>query len=294
MTCFDVSGLRAGSAALAAAGLIFAAGHAAAQPIADDDPALVAFATEVVDFSPAPGLADSVSDPDAALGAPDSGSTGSPDFTPVGLVSLGDPATGVSAGSITLGFDQAITNGTGADFAVFENAGSFTPGEVFAELAFVEVSTNGTDFARFPTESSTTFPDPAGPALPTDLVLDFSGNQDFATVPLSNTLTGFAGIDPAFSGTPFDLEALVADALVLSGVVDLDEINFVRLVDIPGDGRDVDSLGNPIFDAFSPGNATGGFDLDAVGVINQVPEPGAGLLLAAAGLVAGRRRRGSA
>ena len=61
-----------------------------------------------------------------------------------------------------------------------------------------------------------------------------------------------------------------------------DSINFVRLVDIVGDGRTTDSNGNPIFDAFSPNNATGGFDLDAVGVLNAVPEPTTAALLSLA------------
>lgn len=267
---------------------------ASAQAIDATDSRLVGFATSVADYSPATpdSLAAEVSSPSAALGAPDSGSTGAPDFLPVGLVSLGDAPAGTVSGSITLGFNQAITNGSGADFAVFENASDFTAfgSGIFAELAFVEVSTDGNSFARFATSSLTTFPDPAGVALDTDLQLDFSGNQDFATLPNRALVSGFAGADPAFSGTLFDLSALSSAAEVLTGQVNLDLINFVRLVDIVGDGRSVDSSGNPIFDAFSPSNSTGGFDLDAVGVLNTVPEPTTAALLTLAGLGLLRRR----
>lgn len=268
---------------------------ASAQPIAADDSRLAGFATSVAEFSPSTpdSLSPEVSSPSAALGAPDSGSTGAPDFLPVGLVSLGDAPVGTASGSITLGFDQAITNGAGADFAIFENASDFTNfgSGIFAELAFVEVSTDGNTFARFATSSLTTFPDPNGNALDTDLQLDFSGNQDFATLPSRSLVSGFAGADPAFNGTLFDLSALSSVAEVLAGTVDLDLINFVRLIDIAGDGRTTDSNGNPIFDAFSPNNATGGFDLDAVGVLNAVPEPTTAALLSLAGLSLLRRRR---
>ena len=268
---------------------------ASAQPIDAADSRLVGFATTVVDFSPSTpdNLAAAVSSPAAALGAPDAGSTGDPDFLPVGLVSLGDAPEGTPSGTITLGFDAAITNGTGVDFAVFENASDFSAfgSGIFAELAFVEVSTDGSTFARFATSSQTTFPDPSGLSLATDLMLDFSGGQDFATLPSRGLVSGFAGADPAFSGTLFDLSALSSTAEVLAGTVDLDLINFVRLVDIAGDGRTEDSFNNPIYDAFSPNNATGGFDLDAIGVLNTVPEPTTAALLSLAGLSLLRRRR---
>ena len=61
------------------------------------------------------------------------------------ITSLGD------GGQITLTFDQPIADGPGFDLAVFENSFSDT----FLELAFVEVSTNGSDFVRFPAVSLT-------------------------------------------------------------------------------------------------------------------------------------------
>ena len=75
--------------------------------------------------------------------------------------------------------------------------------------------------------------------------------------------------------------------------VDLDEINYVRLVDIVGDGSVLDSTGTPIYDAY-PTHGTPGFDLSGIGVINAVPEPA--VFAAAAGLLSvfvciSRRRR---
>lgn len=59
-------------------------------------------------------------------------------------------------------------------------------------------------------------------------------------------------------------------------MVDLNEINFVRIVDIPGNGAFLDSENRPIFDPWPTTPADrGGFDLEAVGIINgePVPEP---------------------
>jgi hypothetical protein len=54
-----------------------------------------------------------------------------------------------------------------------------------------------------------------------------------------------------------------------------------------------DSQGNMVNDPWPTPYSSSGFDLDAVGVINQlVPEPGAApLMMAAAGLLASVRRR---
>ena len=45
-------------------------------------------------------------------------------------------------------------------------------------------------------------------------------------------------------GTPFDLSDLLSDPLVLSGAVDLNNIQYVKLVDIPGNGSFLDSQGH--------------------------------------------------
>lgn len=151
------------------------------------------------------------------------------------IVSLGN------GGSITLTFEQPIRDGDGNDFAVFENSISDT----FLELAWVEVSSNGTDFYRFPNYSYT--PAKVGP---------------FGAVDPTN-LYGLAGKYRQGNGTPFDLSELTGVASL-----DLNSIAYVRIVDIVGNGNERDSLGNPIYDPYKT-TGSAGFDLDAIGVIHQ-------------------------
>ncbi len=183
---------------------------------------------------------------------------------------LGDTLTVVSlgdGGSMTLEFDIAIPDGPGDDFAVFEN--SFydnVSGDLFAELAFVEVSSNGIDFARLETETLNASPVGTGGTLSPTLYL------------------GFAGLDEEGQGTGFDLSELLGHPLETSGLLDLQDIRFVRLVDVVGDGSTFDDFGQPIYDPYPTPFASGGFDLDGIGVIHA-PEPGQSLLLTA-GLLA--------
>lgn len=229
-----------------------------------------AWATGVVDYSPAPGVAAGFTNPLAAIGE----ANGT-------LVSLGDLdatqiADGVAPGSITLSFSTRIYDGPGADFAVFENAGTFfTDPYVFAELAYVEVSSNGVDFARFPSHSLNIEPDDNGVLDPNELDVVFG--RDFAAADSTN-IYNLAGVHPTGIGTPFNLSELVGDPLVVGGTVDLSSIRYVRLVDIPGNGAFLDSFGNPIVDTWLT-TGPAGFDLDAVGAINTVPEPMTGMLL---------------
>jgi hypothetical protein len=168
-------------------------------------------------------------------------------------------------GQVTLTFGQAITDGDGWDFAVFENGFSDT----FLELAFVEVSSDGTNFVRFANDSKT--PGPVG---------------GFGSVDPTN-ITGLAGKYRQGYGTPFDLAEL-------GGIAGLDitRITHVRILDIVGDGTYLDSSGDIIYDLY-PTTGSAGFDLDAIGVIHQVPEPASVTLLLAgvAGMLSRRRRR---
>src|SRR5207237_3387744 len=117
-------------------------------------------------------------------------------------------------------------------FAVFENGFAFgTPNGLFAEYAYVEVSTNGIDFVRFDGISTNTGP--------------VTGSGAFAGFDVSNVYN-LAGKNAAGFGTPFDLATLAAKPAVTSGLVNLQNILFVRLVDVPGNGSFLDSLGNPI------------------------------------------------
>ncbi|MBI3178799.1 MAG: hypothetical protein HYZ27_04020 [Deltaproteobacteria bacterium] len=153
-------------------------------------------------------------------------------------------------GSATFILDLAATDGPGPDLAVFENA---TP-PTFHEFAFIEVSSDGTNFARLPARTNI-----AGPVGPYDMT-DASG------------LEGLAGAYPLGIGTPFDLAALRFEPAVTGGLVDLGAIRFVRIVDIVGDGRALDAFGAPIFDP-TPTIGSAGFDLDGIGVLaHDAPE----------------------
>ena len=257
-----------------------------------DPSAISAWGTTVVDYSPTSEVdPNGFADPTKALG-PANASFTNPDT--VSLGDLIDPNGGGEApGSITIGFQATIVNGTGADFAVFENAFDFTfdpnadPDVVFAELAFVEVSSNGTDFVRFPSASLNVEPgdDPNNPG--NELFVPFG--RDFAGVNTTN-INNLAGVNLTGSGTPFDLSDLTGDPLVTGGAVDLDSIKFVRLIDIPGDGTFTDSAGNPILDAWHT-TGSGGLDLDAIGAINKIPEPSSIVLLGGLLALLGLNRR---
>ena len=214
-------------------------------------------------------------------------------------VSLGDLDSAAilgetAPGSIVVSFQATIVDGPGADFAVFENAGAFFDSHdvdfIFAELAFVEVSSNGSDFARFPATSLNIEVDPNTPDPNHDQIHTPFG-RDFAGINTTN-VNNLAGVHPMLTGTPFDLSDLATHTLVTQGTVDLNGIQFIRFVDIPGEGSFTDSLENPILDAWKTVES-GGFDLDAVGAINAVPEP-TSLLLASLALLGsasrGRRR----
>ena len=164
---------------------------------------------------------------------------GSPDSR---VISLGD------SGVITLTFPHRIQNGVGPDFAVFENSFNST----YLELAFVEVSSDGIRFIRFPSTSLT----------PTVLQLGNDAIMEAAKI------DNLAGKYKAGFGTPFDLE-LLKD----SSNLDLQNIKFVRLIDAVGSINPIygtrDSKGNLINDPFPTPYPSAGFDLDAVGVINS-------------------------
>lgn len=164
---------------------------------------------------------------------------GSPDAR---VVSLGD------SGVITLTFPHRIQNGVGPDFAVFENSFNST----YLELAFVEVSSDGNHFIRFPSTSLT----PTVIQLGNDAIME------------ATKIDNLAGKYKAGFGTPFDLE-LLKD----SSDLDLQNIKFVRLIDVIGSINPIygtkDNKGNLINDPFPTPYPSSGFDLDAVGVINS-------------------------
>lgn len=148
-----------------------------------------------------------------------------------------------NGGRITMVFPHPVKDGDGADFAVFENSFSHR----FLELAFVEISSDGVNFFRFPSVSNT--PGRVGPFAPDSMD--------------PTKIHNLAGKYKGGFGTPFDL-ADIGD----SPLLDKQRVRFVRIVDIIGDGGTPDSRGMPIYDPF-PTEGSGGFDLDAVGVIHQ-------------------------
>ncbi|MDJ0745530.1 MAG: calcium-binding protein [Xenococcaceae cyanobacterium MO_167.B27] len=228
------------------------------------NPIFVGFATGVEDYSPAPGVVADFSDPNKATGAV---TAEFDDVVSLGELSQEQIDAGVAPGQITLTFDLTIANGKGSDFAVFENGFDFGEG-TFAELAYVEVSTDGSNFARFPSISLTPEPVDSFGVVDSTEIFNLAGkhlNNAFVD-DTTGELTGDS------FGTPFDLEDLSGDPLVTSGLVDLNDINFVRLIDIPGSGDFLDAEGNPIFDPFPQSPGGGGFDLDAIGVINEADE----------------------
>lgn len=160
-----------------------------------------------------------------------------------GVVSLGD------GGSAILTFQNPITNGTGFDFAVFEN--SFN--DTFLELAFVEVSSDGINFFRFPAISNTQTITQIGP---------FDNTGD------ATQINNLAGKYSALYGTPFDLQELEN----VQGL-DINAITHVKIMDVVGSINPLyasyDSNNNPINDPFPTSFPSSGFDLDAVGVIHQ-------------------------
>ena len=159
-----------------------------------------------------------------------------------GVVSLGD------GGIATLTFDPPISDGNGFDFAIFEN----TFLDSFLELAFVEVSTDSQSWARLPNESLTqtkTQTAAFGYTQPTKI-------------------HNLAGKYRHPYGTPFDLQ----DVAMMSNIR-INEIRYVRIMDVVGSIDTLyaqrDSKNRIINDPWPTPFASSGFDLDAVGVINQ-------------------------
>lgn len=161
------------------------------------------------------------------------------------VVSLGD------GGSALLDFsNQPFTNGSGWDFAVFENGFD----NYFLELATVEVSSDGIHFVLFPPTSNT--PDHVQ-----------TGTFDSLDASLLNNL---AGKYRNRYGVPFDLDELAPDS-----ILNKDTIRFIRIKDVCGcidcPCATADHGGRIINDPFPTPFPECGFDLDAVGIIHPLP-----------------------
>lgn len=207
-----------------------AAGKVGSTAVSKSDPSLIAWATAFTNYAPGSNVDAAFRTPQKALGAAVGDS--------FDIVSLGN------GGKITLTFAGTLFNGPGYDFAVFENGFSDT----FLELAFVEVSSDGMNFFRFPSFSFT--PSAVGA---------------FGSVDPTN-IDGLAGKYRQGFGTPFDF-----DIFRNAQGIDVNRISHIRLVDVIGNGTEFDSFPasfggpHPIFDPF-PTSGSAGFDLDAIGV----------------------------
>jgi hypothetical protein len=161
------------------------------------------------------------------------------------VVSLGD------GGSATLTFQSPITNGPGYDFCVFENA--FDPG--FLELGFVEVSSDGINYTRFPATCNVQNTVQIGP---------FDTSSD------PTKIYNLAGKYIVNYGAPFDLQELAG-----TPGLDITGVTHVRVIDVVGciqpQYARYDKNSNIINDLWPTAFPSSGFDLDAVGVMHQRP-----------------------
>jgi hypothetical protein len=191
---------------------------------------------------------------DKTLGQPTLGdSTDAVGYPGSGVVSLGD------SGVAVLTFSYNIFNGAGADFAVFENGfkNPINDTQAYLELAFVEVSSDGVNFFRFPATSN----------MQDSVQI---GNFDYSDCSYYNNL---AGKYVSGFGTPFDLDDL-KDVVGL----DVNHISHVRIVDVVGSIDSVygtkDQNGHIINDPYPSPYPSAGFDLNGVGVIHSLkPSP---------------------
>ncbi len=164
-----------------------------------------------------------------------------------GVVSLGD------GGIAILTFNKPIKNGTGYDFAVFENGFNYGIDTLFfLELAFVEVSSDGSHFFRFAASSLT------------DTAIQIFNGQGINPKGLNN----LAGKYIAPYGTPFDLDEL-KDSVGL----DVNHITHVKVIDVVGSLDNSycrrDAAGRKINDPWPTPFISSGFDLSGIGIIHE-------------------------
>ncbi len=158
-------------------------------------------------------------------------------------VSLGD------GGYAIYKIDPPLRNGVGLDFAVFEN--SFN--NDFLELAFVEVSSDSINFIRFPSVSLT------------------SSATQTASFGLTDAakINNLAGKYRGMYGTPFDLDELKGNTFL-----QVDSVRYIKIIDVVGSVMNqyasYDSQGNIINDPWPTAFESSGFDLDALGMMNQI------------------------
>jgi hypothetical protein len=168
-----------------------------------------------------------------------------PEYYPKNIFGLPDTSAGLYSqsaspenvcslglgGQIVVGFkDNAVYDGPGPDFTIFENA-FLNPAtnKIFAEPAIIEVSQDAVNYFLFPFDSL--------------------------------TLKGCAGITPIYGNKdPFNPEESGGDKFDLSDI-GLDYIRYIRITDISE--MILDNPSHPYYDP-----TITGFDLDAVVGLN--------------------------
>lgn len=229
---------------------------------AEDDrnavnPSFAGWASGIASYAPTENVLSTWQVTDRALGP----ATGNQfDVVSLGELTEDELAAGARPGEITLVFPMPISDKSGPDFAVFENAFVVddTDQRVFAELGYVEVSSDGVNFTRFPSA-----------CLRDDLDdTHGAGYENIDARNIHNLCGKHANGYYESWGTPFDLSELADCEDVRDGRLDLSAVTHVRILDIPGDGSCVDASGRPIRDAW-PTLYSGGVDLDAIGVLNS-------------------------
>ncbi|MES2514637.1 MAG: T9SS type A sorting domain-containing protein [Bacteroidota bacterium] len=159
-----------------------------------------------------------------------------------GIVSLGD------GGQAILQFAAPIIDLPGFDLAVFENSFDNT----FLELAFVEASSDGINFFRFPAVSNTDTSAQTGSFGSTDATL----------------INNLAGKYKGLYGTPFDLSDIPNHVLL-----NKQAITHIKISDVVGCIQNQycsrDANHHKVNDPWPTAFGSSGFDLDAVGVIHQ-------------------------
>ena len=187
-----------------------------------------------------------------------------------------------NGGSITMTFASGIKNGEGLDFAVFENSNIVADegapaGMGFWELAYVEVSSDGTHFVRFPNfylgaTTVSAYGQHAGSLiynLASKYMMDYGHGYDLAELEYAYNYI--------ISGDCEFTDDYVSSFLANYQYLDLDNVSYVRVIDVIGDGSCLGSDGYEIYDPHLTWGS-GGFDLQGIGVLNMalsavVPEP---------------------
>lgn len=192
------------------------------------------------------------------------------------VISLGD------AGEAIYYFENPVIDLQGPDFAVFEN-GFMNPVDsnvAYLELAKVSVSNDGISWHEFKAICNN------------DTSIQFGGFGDYMD---ARNVYNFAGKYIGNYGTPFDLSELSS-----SGGLDVSNIRYIKITDVVGTINDTfcvrDNNQHKINEPYPTPFPSGGFDLDALGIIHEkypttihendmlqevtiYPNPGKGLFL---------------